>query len=82
MGTCNGCSLERLKKKYGDRLYSTVVSGWPTYYVKGEEPPPEQGEPTHLEDGTPIRFVVAYMSEGHSNDEDCDLSFRRYHELA
>jgi hypothetical protein len=76
MASCNGCSLERHKKKYGDRLVRIMNDGWPTYYLKGGEPIPGQGEPHCLEDGTPIRFLVSYMSEGHSHDEDCDLSYR------
>lgn len=77
MGTCNGCSLVRLKERFGDRLHRVVVNGWPTYYVKGEEPRPGQGEPKYLEDGTPIRMYRSYMSEGHSYDEDCDVFWRR-----
>jgi hypothetical protein len=70
MYNCNGCSLARYKAKYKDRL----VKVGDTYYVKGEEPMPGQSEPTSLEDGTPIRFLVWFMSEGHSYDDDCSLS--------
>ena len=73
MYNCNGCSLEQYKLKYKERL----VKIGDTYYVAGEEPMPGQGEPSCLPDGTPIRFLVWFMSEGHSNDSDCKLTKRR-----
>ena len=69
MGFCNGCELVRLKKKYGDKLIK-VKGSW---YVRGELPGKGQDDPISLADGTPIRFVAWFMSEGHSMDEDCRL---------
>lgn len=63
MSDCNGCDLERLKEKYGKKLIK--VNG--TWYLKDEQPAQGQSEPLALKDGTPIRFVVWYMSEGHSH---------------
>ena len=73
MYNCNGCSLARYKAKYKDKL----IKIGDTYYVIGEEPMPGQSEPHSLPDGTPIRFLVWFMSEGHSNDRDCELTKRR-----
>ena len=64
MSSCNGCSLEILKKRYGDRLIK--VNG--TWYVKGEPPLPGQSEPKRLPDGTPIRFAAWFMNEGHDHE--------------
>lgn len=61
MASCNGCSLARLKREYGDRLIKYLGS----WYVKGDSPADGQGEPLKLEDGTPIRFVAWFMDEGH-----------------
>jgi hypothetical protein len=69
MNACNGCDLARLKRKYGDKLIK--VKG--TWYLKNEQPLDGQVEPFHLDDGTPIQFVVWYMSEEHSGDCLLDL---------
>ncbi len=61
MSECNGCDLARLKEKYGDKLIKFAGS----WYLKGEQPAQGQSEPLALPDGTPIRFVVWYMSEEH-----------------
>lgn len=63
MSDCNGCDLERLKKKYGARIIK-VGGSW---YLKNEEPAPGQSKPLALPDGTPIRFMAWYMSEEHSH---------------
>jgi hypothetical protein len=55
MSSCNGCMLERLEKEYGDKLIK-VEGAW---YIKGEQPAPGQG--------TPIKFVAWFMSEGHDH---------------
>mgnify|MGYP001579330139 CR=1 FL=1 len=65
---CNGCSLAGYKKRFGENLIK-VGEAW---YLKGLEPVAGQGEPFALPDGTPIRFVVWFMSEEHSNS--CLLS--------
>jgi hypothetical protein len=67
MSSCNGCNLVQMKRKYGDRLIKYKGS----WYLKNTPPADGQSEPKQLKDGTPIHFVVWYMSEGHSNDEDC-----------
>ena len=58
---CNGCEVERLKKVYGDGLIK--FNG--EWYLKNETPLAGQEEPCQLPDGTPIRFVAWFMSEGH-----------------
>jgi len=63
MSECNGCYLERLKKKYGNKLIK-VGDSW---YLKNEQPAQGQSEPLKLKDGTPIQFVAWFMSEGHSH---------------
>jgi len=57
---CNGCGLERLKKKHGEQLIK-VGDSW---YLKGKEPYEEQSKPYEFEDD-PIRFVSWFMSEEH-----------------
>lgn len=66
--SCNGCSLRMLKKRYGKRLIR-INNAW---YLRNASPLSGQGLPlTH--DGEPIRFMAWFMSEEHSNDEDCQL---------
>jgi len=61
MASCNGCTLARLKRKYGDRLIKYRGS----WYLKNEQPADGQGEPLQLPNGMPIQFVAWFMSEGH-----------------
>lgn len=62
MSYCNGCDLEYMKEKYGDKL----IKVGDTWYLKGEEPLEGQSEPLKLQDGTPIQFLVWFMGEGHA----------------
>ncbi len=62
MSACNGCMLEALKARYGDKL----IRVGDTWYLRGEQPTAGQSEPYALPDGTSIRFVAWFMSEGHA----------------
>ena len=63
LSRCNGCYLQELKEKYGQKLIK-IKRNW---YVIGEKPADGQSEPKCLF-GTPIpiRFVSWFMSEGHA----------------
>lgn len=58
----NGSNLEHrgwLREMYGKNLIKFKGS----YYVRGDSPDEGQGEPTKLDDGTPIRFVAWFMDD-------------------
>ena len=66
MASCNGCMLQKMKERYGDKLIRYEGS----WYLRDSAP--AEGQPiTSLPDGTPIKFMAWFMSEDHSNDEDC-----------
>jgi hypothetical protein len=50
-----------MKEKYGEKL----IKVGDTWYLKGEQPAQGQSEPLVLQDGTPIKFMAWFMSEGH-----------------
>lgn len=77
MSSCNGCTLERMKKQYGEKLIKFDGS----WYLKGEQPGPGQSRPKQLPDGTPIQFVAWFMSEGHDHSQSqFDIDSERFYD--